>query len=260
VTPLHPAAVARGWQYRLRPIEDVVEREHLAVAINGTYFATASASWLRFSGDLARSMQTLISDHVIAYGLWGASLLWFDAELAPHVLQSSSAAEPVLTRAKWAVGAHVLQLHNGQVFVGWRFYGRRPHRDWNRPAKKASVLGNCRAHLATPYVAHVSRPRGQGRISARWGRLERNGDRTGQHRDSSHRIVGGRPAGGYLHRGAGAAMPQPHRVLRLNRLKELCRRDTPGSSAAAACTSTHLLADVARIAVGPAKGASMPSK
>jgi hypothetical protein len=115
VTPLDPAAVARGWQYRLRPIEDVVEREHLAVAINGTYFATASASWLRFSGDLARSMQTLISDHVIAYGLWGASLLWFDAELAPHVLQSSSAAEPVLTRAKWAVGAHVLQLHNGQV-------------------------------------------------------------------------------------------------------------------------------------------------
>jgi len=60
-------------------------------------------------------MQTLISDHVVAYGPWGASLLWFDAELAPHVLRSSSAAEPVLTRAKWAVGAHELQLHNGQV-------------------------------------------------------------------------------------------------------------------------------------------------
>lgn len=102
VTPLDPAAAARGWQYRLRPIEDVVEREHLAVAVNGTYFATASGSWLRFSGDLARSMQTLISDRIIAYGPWGASLFWFDAELAPHVLRSSSAAEPVLTRAKWA--------------------------------------------------------------------------------------------------------------------------------------------------------------
>jgi hypothetical protein len=66
VTPLDPAAVAHGWQYRLRSIEDVVEREHLAVAVNGTYFATASGSWLRFSGDLARSMQTLIADHVIA--------------------------------------------------------------------------------------------------------------------------------------------------------------------------------------------------
>src|ERR1700730_12722328 len=115
VTPLDPAAVARGWQYRLHPIEDVVEREHLAVAINGTYFTTASGSWLRFSGDLARSMQTLISDYVRAFGLLGASLLGFNAELAPHGLRPSSEAEAVLTRAKSAVGAHELQLHNGQV-------------------------------------------------------------------------------------------------------------------------------------------------
>ena len=115
VTPLDPSAVARGWQYRLRPIEDVVEREHLAVAVNGTYFATASGSSLRFSGDLARSMQTLVSDHVIAHGPWEASLLWFDAELVPHVLQSA-AAEPDLSRAKWAVGySPELPLHNGQV-------------------------------------------------------------------------------------------------------------------------------------------------
>ena len=118
VTPLDPAAVARGWQYRLRQIEDVVERERLAVAINATYFATEPGSWLRFSGDLARTMQTLISDHVIAYGPWGASLLWFDAELAPHVLRSSSPVEPVLAWAKWAVGAHELQLQNGQVVWG----------------------------------------------------------------------------------------------------------------------------------------------
>src|SRR5262249_12351253 len=64
------------------------------------------------------AMQTLISDHVIEYGPWGTSLLWFDAELAPHLLRSSSAAEPVLTRAKWAVGAHALQLHNGQGLEG----------------------------------------------------------------------------------------------------------------------------------------------
>ena len=115
VTPLDPSAVARGWQYRLRPIEDVVEREHLAVAVNGTYFATASGSSLRFSGDLARSMQTLVSDYVIAHGPWEASLLWFDAELVPHVLQSTS-AEPDLSRAKWAVGySPELPLHNGQV-------------------------------------------------------------------------------------------------------------------------------------------------
>src|SRR5262249_22136529 len=39
-------------------------------------------------------------------------------ELAPHLLRLSSAAEPVSTRAKWAVGAHELQLHNGQVLGG----------------------------------------------------------------------------------------------------------------------------------------------
>jgi hypothetical protein len=45
----------------------------------------------------------------------GGFFTWFDAELAPHVLGLSSAAEPTLTRAKWAVGAHVLQLHDGQI-------------------------------------------------------------------------------------------------------------------------------------------------
>jgi hypothetical protein len=53
VTPLDPAAAARGWQNRLRPIEDVLEPEHLAVAVNGTYFMTASGSWLRFSSACA---------------------------------------------------------------------------------------------------------------------------------------------------------------------------------------------------------------
>jgi hypothetical protein len=115
VTPLDPAAVAHGWQYRLRLIEEVIERERLAVAVNGTYFTTASRSWLRLSGDLARSMQPLISDHVIADGPWGAFLLSFDPELAPYVARRNSEAEPDLTRAKWAVGAHELQLRSGQV-------------------------------------------------------------------------------------------------------------------------------------------------
>src|SRR5882724_11887933 len=36
VTPLDPSAVAQGWQYQLRWIENVVRDEHLAVAVNGT--------------------------------------------------------------------------------------------------------------------------------------------------------------------------------------------------------------------------------
>ena len=150
VTPLDPSAVARGWQYRLRPIENVVEREHLAVAVNGTYFTTASGSWLRFSGDLARSTQTLISDHVVAYGPWGASLLWFDAELAPHVLRWGSAAEPVLTRAKWAVGAHELQLHNGQVLGGG---------DFTADARTAIGIDQQRKLLFLAIAGRISQPR-----------------------------------------------------------------------------------------------------
>jgi hypothetical protein len=149
VTPLDPAAVARGWQYRLRPIEDVVEGEHLAVAVNGTYFTTASGSWLRFSGDLARSMQTLISDHVVTYGPWGASLFWFDAELAPHVLRSS-AAEPVVTRAKWAVGTHTLQLNNGQVLEGG---------DSTADARTAIGIDQPRKLLFLAIAERISQPR-----------------------------------------------------------------------------------------------------
>src|SRR5262249_18147317 len=150
VTPLDPVAVARGWQYRLRPIEDVVEREHLAVAVNATYFTTGSGSWLRFSGDLARGMQTLVSDHVITYGQWGAFLLWFDAELAPHVLGPSSAAEAVLARAQWAVGAHELQLHNGQVLGNG---------DSRADARTAIGIDQPRRLLFLAIAERVSQPR-----------------------------------------------------------------------------------------------------
>jgi hypothetical protein len=150
VTPLESVAAARGWQYRLRPMEDVVKREHLSVAVNGTYFTTASGSWLRFPGDLARSMQTLISDHVVAYGPWGASLLWFDADLAPHVLRSSSAVELDLTQAKWAVGAHMLQLHNGQVLGGG---------DSTADARTAIGIDQSRKLLFLAVAERISQPR-----------------------------------------------------------------------------------------------------
>jgi hypothetical protein len=148
VTPLDRAATALGWQYRLRPIEDVLKREHLAVAVNGTYFTTASGSWLRLSGDLARSMQTLISDHVIAYGPWGASLIGFDAELVPHVLRLSSAAEP--TQAKWAVGAHVLQLHDGQILEAG---------DGTVNARTAIGIDQARKLLWLAVAERISQPR-----------------------------------------------------------------------------------------------------
>ena len=222
VTPLDPAAVARGWQYRLRPIEDVVEREHLAVAVNGTYFATASGSWLRFSGDLARSMQTLISDHVIAHGPWGASVLWFDAELAPHVLRSSSAAEPDLTRAKWAVGTHPLQLHNGQVLGGGNS---------TADARTAIGIDQTTKLLFLAVGERISQPRMLhilADLGAREGFLLDGGGSSamgiGQGSTGIPATVllgDGRPVATYI--GVRALPCRPGRVLRLNRLKELLR-------------------------------------
>ena len=73
VTPLDPTAITQGWQYRLRFTEDVVESEHLAVAINATM--------IRMPGDLARNVETVVADHVVNSGWPAAHLLWFDDQL-----------------------------------------------------------------------------------------------------------------------------------------------------------------------------------
>src|SRR5262249_6243044 len=93
---------------------------------------------------------TLISDHVVAHGPWGASLLWFDAELAPHVLRSSPAAELDLTRAKWAVGAHMLQLRNGQGLGGG---------DSTADARTAIGIDQSRTLVFLAIAARISQPR-----------------------------------------------------------------------------------------------------
>jgi hypothetical protein len=77
VTPLDPTAVAEGWQYRLRWIRDVVKRERLAVAINGTLFASNSRWRPRLPRDLAKGVETVVADHVISHVWEHAYLLWF---------------------------------------------------------------------------------------------------------------------------------------------------------------------------------------
>ena len=50
VTPLDPVAVAQGWQYRLRRVGDVVDKEKLEVAVNGTLFESHSRWRPRMAG------------------------------------------------------------------------------------------------------------------------------------------------------------------------------------------------------------------
>ena len=89
VTALDPTAIAQGWQYRLRRIGDVVDKQHLAVAINGTYFTSEDRWLLRMSGDLANSVETVVADHVVSHTWEHNYLLSFDEQLTPYLSRSS---------------------------------------------------------------------------------------------------------------------------------------------------------------------------
>lgn len=117
VTPLDPSATAQGWQYRLRRIEDVMEREHLSVAINGALF-TWNPGWLPpMSGDLANGVETLVADHVMSHIWEHTYLLWFDDHLTPH-LRASKPPGAELALAKWGVGGQGVGLQHGKVWPG----------------------------------------------------------------------------------------------------------------------------------------------
>ena len=115
LTPLDPTALAQGWQYRLRRIGDVVEREHLAVAVNATLFGSNSGWRPQMSGDFANSAQTVVADHVVNQGRVEHHLLWFDDRLTPHLQPKPPIAE--LTRAKWGIGGQE-ELQDGNVLPG----------------------------------------------------------------------------------------------------------------------------------------------
>ena len=118
VTPLDDTAVGRGWQYRLWRIKDVVNREKLAVAINGTMFASDSYWLIRMSGDFARSVETLVADHVVSHIWEHTYLLWFDDALAPHLRNAKPPTAEELAAAKWGIGGQSVWLWDGQIWPG----------------------------------------------------------------------------------------------------------------------------------------------
>jgi hypothetical protein len=118
VTPLDPTAVAQGWQYRLRRTQDVVDREHLAVAINGALFASNSGWWPRISGDLANGVETVVADHVVSHVWEHTYLLWFDEDLTPHLRPSKPPTAGELNMAKWGIGGQAVWLRDGEVWPG----------------------------------------------------------------------------------------------------------------------------------------------
>lgn len=118
VTPLDPSAAVQGWQYRLRWITGVVDREDLAVGINGMMFASNSIGRLRLPGDLAKGVETAVADHVVSH-LWEHTyLLWFADDLTPHLKLSKPPTSADLAQARWGIGGQAVWLHAGKVWSG----------------------------------------------------------------------------------------------------------------------------------------------
>jgi Phosphodiester glycosidase len=118
VTPLDPDAVAEGWQYRLERPAAVLEKEKLAVCINGTLF-TSDSGWLRQSGDLARSVETVVADHQVSHVWEHTYLLWFDDKLVPQLKPSKPPKDAELALARWAIGGQGVGLQDGKVRTQW---------------------------------------------------------------------------------------------------------------------------------------------
>jgi hypothetical protein len=114
LTPLEPEAVARGFQYRLATAASVLDRQGLAVVVNATLFSSESG-FLPRSGDWARGTQTIVADGQVSHVDRDSCLMWFEADLTPHVESKNPPDEAVLRRARWAVGSAAVRLRNGRL-------------------------------------------------------------------------------------------------------------------------------------------------
>lgn len=118
LTPLDPAAVSAGWQYRLAYVSDVVRRRRLAVGVNGTLFYSADPFYFRLSGDKAHGVETLVADHVVSHVWQHTYLLWWDDRNIAHLERSKPPSEQVLAAARWGIGGQYPLLLDGKMPPG----------------------------------------------------------------------------------------------------------------------------------------------
>ena len=118
VTPLDPDAVARGWQYHLRRIGDVVNNERLAVAINATLFEVELGLVATDGWRSCPWRGTLVAEHVVSHLSVHTYFLWFDEQLTPHLRPSNPPTAAELSQAKWGIGGQGVGLWDGKVRPG----------------------------------------------------------------------------------------------------------------------------------------------
>jgi len=117
VTPLDASAIAQGWQYSLRQIKDIVDREHLAIATNATLFTSNSGWRAQMTGDLAKSVETVVAEHVVSHVWEHTYLLWFDDQMTPQLRPSKPPSAAELDKAKWGIGGQAVGLQDGKVWL-----------------------------------------------------------------------------------------------------------------------------------------------
>ncbi len=114
VTPLDPAAVAAGYEYRLRHVSTAVADDHLAAAVNGTLFASDSHV-VRLPGDWARSAETVVADGVANHVDPNTYLLWWDAAGVGHQAPTKPPPPADLAAARWGIGGQMNTVVDGVV-------------------------------------------------------------------------------------------------------------------------------------------------
>lgn len=123
VTPLDPSAVRAGWEYKTCWPPAVASQEKLVVAINGTLFATDQPKLAVWPGGLSRSEETLIADHQVNRIDPNSYLLWFDAELTPHLEKQKPPPAEACERAKWGISGQSWSLDGG-IPTAWQHHER----------------------------------------------------------------------------------------------------------------------------------------
>jgi hypothetical protein len=114
ISPLDNDAVSIGWQYRLRYVSTVVREHKLAAAVNGTLFQS-EPRLIRTVGDLARSLETVVVDHVVNHIDANSYLLWWGDDLVAHLETSKPPSAKSLEKAKWAISGQMALLVDGKV-------------------------------------------------------------------------------------------------------------------------------------------------
>lgn len=122
-TPIDPSVTSPDWEYRLKIPSEVLNENDLAVVINATQFSSDSVSFelsgkewpIRLSGDLARSKEMIVSDHVLNGADRNHPLLWFEDDLTPHLELEKDPPPEVISRARWGIGARGVLVKGGTL-------------------------------------------------------------------------------------------------------------------------------------------------